>query len=181
MITTADRRVRAALLSELGREPLRGAADRVACVVGCGKSKATKPAPARALYTSPLFRKSLELAELLGDATFVASARHGIVELDDVVSPYDFTLVGTTKATRETWGRLVVDELEARALGGAACVRVVLFMGATYADPIVEELERRRRAGSPRFAPPVILMRGLEVGERLAFLNRAIATARGAR
>jgi hypothetical protein len=168
------------ILTELARK--RPAAhDRIACLVGCGKSKGDAPAPARTMYTSPLFRKSLELAELLGDRAFVTSARHGLVELDEVISPYDSTLNGASRFVRASWGHEIVDALEARALGSASCLLVVTLMGAAYSDPIVEEIERRRANGSPRFARPTVLMSGLEVGERLAFLNRALVIARGAK
>lgn len=168
------------LLAELARRPA-DAHDRIACVVGCGKSKRLEPATARDMYTSPLFRKSLELAELLGDRTFVASAAKCLLELDELVTPYEVALQSKGKAWREDWARVVVGELEARALGSASRLLVVLLMGATYADPIVAEIERRRANGSPRFARPTVLMSGLEVGERLQFLNRAIVLARGAK
>lgn len=154
--------------------------DRIACIVGCGKSKGEAPSSVRDMYRSPLFRKSLELAELVGDRTFVASARHGLLELDDVITPYETKLSRASKHERETWAHSVVGALETRTLGGSSRLLVVLLMGATYADPIVAEIDRRRARGAPRFAKPTELLRGLEIGERLAFLNRAIVLARGA-
>lgn len=167
------------VLRELAREHLPAAADRTVCLVGCGKAKGDAVAPVRELYTSPLFRKSLELAELVGDVTYVASARHGLLALDERIAPYETTIKGRKAAA--IFAARVVGDLEALVLGSATRLRVVLFMGATYADPIVTEIEERRAHGSPRWSAPVVLMRGLEVGERLAFLNRGIVLARGAR
>ncbi len=152
--------------------------ERIVFLVGCGKAKGTEPTKARALYTSPLFRKSLELAELVGQATYVLSGAHGLVELDAVLAPYDHTLKLAGKLAREQWALEVVRQLEARAMGTTKLIPVILA-GESYAAPLVDEIERRRLhvAGLYRWASPLDLLRGLQIGERLAALNRAIRVA----
>jgi len=167
------------VLEDLGRAT-RSDRTRVAVLVGCGKAKSDEAAPARDLYTSPLFRKSVELGELLGDAVFVVSAAKGLVELDTPITPYEVNLRAFDREMREEWAVYVLKDLSLHAIGSSPSLRVVLLMGATYADPLLAEIAKASKR-STAWAPPVDIMRGLQIGDRLAFLNRAIPLARGAR
>jgi hypothetical protein len=73
---------------------------RTLCLVGCCKRKLRHSAPARDLYGSTLFRLSRRWAELHADAWAVLSARHGVVEPDQVIEPCD-----TTIADRSPFGQ----------------------------------------------------------------------------
>lgn len=61
-------------------------------VVQCGAKKVDHPAPARDLYCGNLFRKLRQAAERIGDAWYIASAKHGLIEPVRLVVPYDATL-----------------------------------------------------------------------------------------
>lgn len=66
-----------------------------AYVVPCGAAKLDREAPARDLYTSDHFRRQLRAAELAceeGDVVLVLSALYGLVELDEVLEPYDLRM-----------------------------------------------------------------------------------------
>lgn len=109
---------------------------RSIAIVGCGSAKTSEPAPVRHLYTSQLFQKSLRWAEANADHVVVASALHNLLELDQVVKPYEFThcledwrarigLFGRQPATKSThvmmnwtlddfiraWGVRIIDQL----------------------------------------------------------------------
>jgi len=68
-------------------------------VIPCAAAKSATPAPARSLYTSFNFAHTLGAAELeaidtervCGTSTtvMILSAEHGLVELDQVLAPYD--------------------------------------------------------------------------------------------
>lgn len=161
-------------LNELARQHIVGGAQRIVFLIGCGKTKRAEPSRARELYTGALFRKSLELAERAGDATFIVSAQHGLLELDAVIAPYERTLTTARRAEREAWGAKVASALEDRLLGGVARPRVIMLAGAPYVEPVRAELARR-----PRFLPVVDMLSGMQIGERLSFLNRAIALVKG--
>lgn len=62
-------------------------------VVPCSGSKLEHPAPARELYTGSLFRLALRAARRLVDDDWIRilSARHGLVELERELEPYDTT------------------------------------------------------------------------------------------
>lgn len=90
---------------------------RVTFVVPCSGPKLNTPARARDLYTGTLFRHQLHAAELEAAATtrdlgvearvVILSALHGILELDDVVAPYDERM-GTTGEVADDFLALTV-------------------------------------------------------------------------
>ena len=66
---------------------------RTIVLISCVKKKASQPRPARELYISDLFRKSLKYAQSLSpDAIYILSAKYGLLSLDTVIEPYDVTL-----------------------------------------------------------------------------------------
>lgn len=68
-------------------------------VIPCGGDKAAAAAPARELYTGSFFQHTLAAAEAEAAATerdlgiasrvLILSAKHGLVDLDTVLAPYD--------------------------------------------------------------------------------------------
>lgn len=62
-------------------------------LIGCTKAKRSEPAAARDLYDlSDLFRRRRQYAEAAGVPWAVLSARHGVIDPDQVIEPYDFTI-----------------------------------------------------------------------------------------
>lgn len=143
-------------------------------LVACSAQKLERPAPARELYCSPLFRKSLAYAERRCERVYVLSASHGLVELDTVVSPYDRRLGG--KKEREAWGRRVASTLIDRH---GRDVEYLVLAGRDYADPLVTGLRTHdgfhedgwRGVARERIVQPLA---GLQVGDRLRRLNEWI-------
>lgn len=64
--------------------------------VGCVKSKKDHPCKAEEMYTSDLFKKSLMYAKK-ADKVYILSAKYGLVELDEVILPYQETLNTKTR------------------------------------------------------------------------------------
>ena len=81
-------------------------------LVGCVKSKLGRPAQARDLYTSPLFRGRRRYVERTCDSWFVLSAKHGLVAPDTVLEPYDQTLKQVGRAERRRWSAAVLSALK---------------------------------------------------------------------
>lgn len=82
-------------------------------LISCASKKQDAPAPAREIYTSPLFRRNLAYAGSLDpDAIYVLSAKHGLVELDETIEPYDFTLGEMGMLDQRRWARRVRDQLD---------------------------------------------------------------------
>jgi hypothetical protein len=60
-------------------------------IIPCGGAKLDKAAPARELYTGSMFRDQLATALTMTtpDRIRILSAKHGLLELDQIVEPYD--------------------------------------------------------------------------------------------
>lgn len=58
-------------------------------LIGCGKTKAAHPAPARDLYLGSLFRARRRYAEASGLRWYIISARYGLLDPDQLIEPYD--------------------------------------------------------------------------------------------
>src|SRR5205823_5951243 len=97
------------------------------------------PAPARELYASPLFRLASRFCSATCDRWFVLSARHGLVDPQHVIEPYDVTLPGLNRAGREAWACRVVGQLRRRGLLGSGH-RFLLHAGAGYAELLAARL-----------------------------------------
>ncbi len=61
-------------------------------LVSCVSQKLPVSAPAKDLYTSPLFCKARSYVERKGQPWFILSAKHGLLHPDQPVAPYDLTL-----------------------------------------------------------------------------------------
>jgi hypothetical protein len=136
-------------------------------VIGCSKTKDTAPGPmpARDRYTSPLFRKTLAAAQREGGVVYIASAEHGLLQLDAPIEWYDASLLDQGKRARVAWGYRVADQVVHRHPGARLTVRI--WCGAAYADPLRSAL---LRLGHAVDRP----LHGLQVGERLACLGREV-------
>src|SRR5437870_3545178 len=91
-------------------------------LVGCARTKRRQRAPAAELYASALVQRTREYVEDSLDyfAWHILSAKHGLVDPDEVLEPYDLTLADLTSAARAAWGRRVSAALVARYAGARA-------------------------------------------------------------
>lgn len=136
-------------------------------LISCGKTKAAKPCAARGLYQGALFKASLRYAEATCERVYILSAFHVLLPLDQVVEPYEREL-SALKGERRRWGRAagrrivgLVPETEAV---------LVVLAGAAYADSI--DMERDYHWEEP--------LKGLQIGQRLAWLNSNTPAAEAA-
>ena len=133
-------------------------------LIACAAQKLDRAAPARDLYCSPLFRKSLAYVEQHCATVYVLSALHGLVALDTVIAPYDQRLSGSASA----WGRRVLVHLEERHGPGP----VTILAGQVYANAVIAAA----RAGSRwAFIRP---LGNKMIGPRLRWLNEQLREGR---
>lgn len=131
-------------------------------LIACASRKLEHPAPAASIYVSQLFRSSLTYARSLQpDAIYVLSAKHGLLELDRVIEPYEQTLNGKSKAELQAWAASVKAALEAEgaSLHGD---RFTFLAGRNYRRFLVDQMART-----------AVPMEGLGIGQQLGFLSRA--------
>lgn len=135
--------------------------------VACSKTKAARPLPAAALYTSPLFRKSLLAALDSSSDVYILSAKHGVVACGEITAPYDVTLKTMAQYERREWGASVAPDLQ-RLLGPKSVA--TMFCGEEYLAPIREVISQTGAQISE-------LLSGRSLGQRLqdlAVLNNEL-------
>ena len=76
-------------------------------LVGCVKQKLPQPQSAKNLYRSTLFTGRRSFVEQSCDEWWILSAEHGLVDPEDLLAPYDFTLNDATKEERRQWATRV--------------------------------------------------------------------------
>lgn len=130
-------------------------------LVGCASQKLQRPAPARELYVSQLFKKTSAYAEATCDRWYILSAKHGLVHPDAVVEPYDMRL-GTNDGTSppiHAWAAGVQEQMAAE-FAGLEGVTLVVLAGEQY---------RTILSVSPW--PSEVPMKGLGIGQQLGWLT----------
>jgi hypothetical protein len=133
-------------------------------LIACASSKQDEPAPARELYQSSLFRKSLAYAEqeLNPDAIYVLSAKHHLLPLDQEIAPYDRTLNRMSADRVRAWADEVLDEL--RRVADLDNDRFTVLAGKKYRKHLV-----------PHLSTVEVPLDGMRIGEQLSHLNEALA------
>ena len=132
-------------------------------LVSCVKQKLPHPAPARALYTSPLFHGLRNHAESNSDSWFILSAEHGLLHPGTTVAPYERTLSRMPAADRAMWASRVLEQLGKLA---PAPTSILMLAGVRYRERLVPTLLARGISVD-------IPLAGLRLGLQLQWLKRA--------
>src|SRR4051794_40246119 len=135
-------------------------AEATALLLGCVKRKLEHGAPAKGLYCSPLWHGRRRYAESTGHPWFILSARHGLVDPEQHLEPYDLALARLPAAERMAWGERVVAQLAERLPLDGAVLEV--HAGIEYRTATAGPLQRR---GARIICP----LEGLKLGPQLAW------------
>lgn len=151
-------------------------------LVACSKKKllfltSVDGTPARTLYwESPLFRKAFTYATKHYDEVYILSAKHGLVDPDQLLMPYDQSLAKMSKAERGKWAFRVIEQLtEVEVLGKGLAegpIDVYFHAGQIYREMLHTML---LRIYSVRVHVP---LRGLQIGEQLRWYNEQVSPRR---
>jgi hypothetical protein len=140
---------------------------QVLALISCTKKKADRRCSARELYSaSSFFRKALNVAEAVSDKVYVLSAKHGLVELSDRLSPYEMTLVGAPRKIQKEWSEKVYESLK-RTRPYREAGTILWFSGMDYRRYLAENI---REDGKLSVIPLEGLTQGLQ-GARLKELQ----------
>jgi len=132
-------------------------------LVSCVKSKRKYPAKAKDLYTSTLFQSNLQYAyQLKPDAIYILSAKYGLLDLDQIIAPYEMTLNTMTEAEKKNWSRIVLDTLQKKA--NLKSDLFIFLAGKNYRKYLLPELAHYE-----------IPLEGLSFGRQLQELKRRTA------
>ena len=129
----------------------------VACVAG----KRDAPAPAAELYTSDWFQKARRWVERHARAWHILSARHGLLDPDEVIEPYEERLNPSDGRALYHWGWRVACQLLSRYPDPTT---FVILAGRTYRRHLLPML---RVKGDHETIVP---MEGLGIGEQKRWL-----------
>jgi cytoplasmic iron level regulating protein YaaA (DUF328/UPF0246 family) len=132
-------------------------------LISCVSQKLGRPAKARDLYTSTLFRSCLAFAESMNpDQIFILSAKYGLVEAEKVIEPYEETLNTKGVVDIKIWADRVFDRLQ-------------VTMNISDDEFIFLAGERYRRYLVPRLRHTKVPLEGLTIGRQLQFLKHVCA------
>lgn len=136
-------------------------------LVSCIKLRTGHAAPARELYgRSALFRGALRYLQGRVDFTYVLSAKYGLIEVDEVVAPYNQSLTDARRTERLAWAKQVRDRLQERHGADLTGITFECHAGQAYLEELVLLLQR---AGAVCELP----LERLRMGERLALYGAA--------
>ena len=82
-------------------------------LISCGRRKQSSAVPAKELYVSPRFKRTRASVEATGCPWFIISAKHGLLDPDESVCPYDETLKGKPLEECKAWAEKVEKQMDA--------------------------------------------------------------------
>lgn len=119
-------------------EPVKSLIDDVGhpsiILIGCGRHKKRSPTRAGDLYTSSRFNVSKEIAANIGGRYFVLSAKHGLLEPDQVVEPYDVDISSLNEQEVIDWSEGVMGSIAKAAPNST----VTVLAEEQYVLPLIE-------------------------------------------
>lgn len=106
--------------------------------LSCVKSKMSDPCEAQRMYVSDLFKKSLRYAKYLkARKIYILSAKYGVLELDDKITPYELTLNDMTEREKKAWAFRCVKQLEEKGVDFSE--KAIFLCGVNYRKYIMRK------------------------------------------
>jgi hypothetical protein len=136
-------------------------------LLGCVKTKKTRPGAAKDVYDSPLWERRRRFAEASGRPWVILSAEHGVLDPDETIVPYDRYLTEQPHQYRMRWAHQVVQQLRER-FGDLSGMAFELHASRSYGDPIEPLL---RAAGATLLRP----LAGLPQGRQLRWYDHDVS------
>lgn len=128
-------------------------------LISCVSKKRSHRAAAQDLYTSTLFTLNLRYArQLKPDAIFILSAKHGLLDPETIIDPYDVTLNKMSAASLRDWADNVRGQLAART--DLERDHFTFLAGNNYRKFLIPHLHHYE-----------VPMEGLRIGEQLGRLK----------
>ena len=126
-------------------------------LISCVAKKKNIASLAKDLYVSPLFRGAYQYAKKIkADKIFILSAKHGLLETDDIIEPYDETLNTKKKKEIQQWADGVIAALDQKA--DLHNDKFTILAGQRYRKYLISHLRTYS-----------IPLEGLSIGKQLSF------------
>jgi hypothetical protein len=131
-------------------------------LISCVKKKLPHKTEAQHLYISPFFKKSLQFAKNLNPSgIFILSAKHGLLDLETVIEPYELTLTTMPTHQRKAWAKQVIQQLQ--KVADIQYDHFTILAGSKYREFLLPHLTY--------YETPLA---GMGIGQQLQFLTNQI-------
>ena len=97
--------------------------------IGCSAKKLNKRCRASFLYQGTLFKESLKYCQNNYKEIYILSAKYGLIELNEIIEPYDLTLRDMKKDERNAWAEKVIVKMKELKI---CPEKVDIFAGKKY-------------------------------------------------
>lgn len=141
-------------------------------LISCVSMKAPFACKVKDLYVSPLFKKTWEYNVKVDRpvGVYILSALHGLIKYDEVISPYDKTLLDMSKDEAFEWAETVKVQIKNTFETGGRTLddyNFKIYAGSKYYENLLD------------FFPHKELVFGkLPIGKRLGALSSALKTGK---
>lgn len=116
---------------------------------------------AEELYTSELFKTTLEYSKLIHDKTYILSAKHHLLKLDDKIESYNKNLNDMEESEILEWAKNTSKQLKDKISDSD---KVYIMTGKTYWKYLIDEIPGEK----------ILLMQGMGFGHRLQWMKNEI-------
>lgn len=130
-------------------------------LVSCVSKKDSQPCSAQDLYQSTWFLKARAYVEQQYSSWYILSAQYGLLQPEELISPYDKTLNKTPAHERRQWSVRILDQVQQTVVGPS---EINIFAGIRYREYLVPLLDK---AGYT----VVIPLKGLGIGQQLSWFK----------
>lgn len=128
-------------------------------LISCASKKLPERAKAKDLYVSQLFKLNLRYAcSLNPDRIFILSAKYGLLNPDEEISPYNETLNTKSKQEIKLWADEVLKKL--KNVGDLERDEFIFLAGERYRKYLVPNIKNYK-----------IPLKGMGIGKQLKFLK----------
>jgi hypothetical protein len=129
-------------------------------LISCASKKLPTRSKAKDLYISTLFDLNLRFAYSMNpDAVYILSAKHGLLNLETEIDPYNLTLNNMTQREIKEWALKVISQLD--AVADLSNDHFIFLAGDKYRKYLVPSLRSYE-----------VPLEGLPIGKQLQFLKR---------
>ena len=125
-------------------------------LVSCVGEKLDHKAKAKDIYQSAWFKKARSWAESNATRWYILSAKHGLLNPEQEIDPYECTLNTMSISERKKWGHITTEEIKKNVPNG----KIIVLAGKKYRDVINFD-------GYDVSVP----MEGLGIGQQLSWLS----------
>jgi hypothetical protein len=134
-------------------------------LIACSSTKTEQAMAAKDLYQGSLFKKSLAYALKTTDPkdVYIMSAKYGLVELEEIIEPYDKTVKDMSPEERSSWAKLIYDKLD-EIYEEIDNFKITILAGKAYYEPLLSLIKKYD-----------LPLEGLRIGESMKELDEQIA------